>query len=83
MQKIRLHLCSLSVYFIFSPAAAFQQGKIPPTPFPGGPPPGESIFQRCSHLIIELTMTWTLAQYSYIHTLRRHTVTIFIHLKVH
>ncbi|MEQ2174454.1 hypothetical protein GOODEAATRI_008145 [Goodea atripinnis] len=24
--------------------AAFQQGKIPPTPFPGGPPPGESIF---------------------------------------
>ncbi|KAG7226762.1 hypothetical protein INR49_014111 [Caranx melampygus] len=21
--------------------AAFQQGKIPPTPFPGGPPPGE------------------------------------------
>ncbi|XP_071398421.1 U1 small nuclear ribonucleoprotein C isoform X1 [Centroberyx affinis] len=23
--------------------AAFQQGKIPPTPFPGGPPPGEAV----------------------------------------
>lgn len=27
----------------YSTAAAFQQGKIPPTPFPGGPPPGESV----------------------------------------
>uniref|UniRef100_A0A8D3CUL1 Small nuclear ribonucleoprotein polypeptide C n=1 Tax=Scophthalmus maximus TaxID=52904 RepID=A0A8D3CUL1_SCOMX len=26
--------------------AAFQQGKIPPTPFPGGPPPGE-----CGHCL--------------------------------
>ena len=28
--------------FSFS-AAAFQQGKIPPTPFPGAPPPGGSL----------------------------------------
>lgn len=32
------------VCFIFpNPAAAFQQGKIPPTPFPGAPPPGGSL----------------------------------------
>lgn len=44
---------SLSVSFLPT-AAAFQQGKIPPTPFPGGPPPGEStLFQLCSNLINE------------------------------
>lgn len=38
------HISLCWVSFLFSPstAAAFQQGKIPPTPFPGGPPPGES-----------------------------------------
>ncbi|TRY89617.1 hypothetical protein DNTS_021511 [Danionella cerebrum] len=28
--------------------AAFQQGKIPPTPFPGGPPPGASLLPHPS-----------------------------------
>lgn len=42
----------------FPTAAAFQQGKIPPTPFPGGPPPGESISA-------ELTVLQTPALNSY------------------
>lgn len=29
-------------FFLPSTAAAFQQGKITPSPFPGGPPPGQS-----------------------------------------
>lgn len=39
-------LCRLSFLFSLPTAAAFQQGKIPPTPFPGGPPPGESFNWR-------------------------------------
>lgn len=37
---------------IFSSAAAFQQGKIPPTPFPGGPPPGESTFKCVNNHVV-------------------------------
>uniref|UniRef100_A0A8C1PKC2 Uncharacterized protein n=1 Tax=Cyprinus carpio TaxID=7962 RepID=A0A8C1PKC2_CYPCA len=36
-------LLKCKVFFICVSAAAFQQGKIPPTPFPGAPPPGGSL----------------------------------------
>lgn len=32
----------LVISFPSPTAAAFQQGKITPSPFPGGPPPGQS-----------------------------------------
>lgn len=38
--KIKLKVF-VFILFVFLTAAAFQQGKIPPTPFPGGPPPGK------------------------------------------
>lgn len=53
MKNVFFFLC-VCVFLILSflpTAAAFQQGKIPPTPFPGGPPPGESIFTLGTNLI--------------------------------